>query len=207
MIVYFIQRPADGAIKIGAASTGAPGRKINLRGRVPNGKLLTTTQGYLFVERWFHRRHANGRIEREYFEPSRELLTDVAQIRAHRRVHDQPMEPTVRSWSPELWSYMRKSVFGVTVEQMAALLCIKPVTLAHAEVSGSSRSLAAGLDVVAQALAHPFRWASHVVVPPIPKGGWQVMPIVQGHSRRPRLHNRDRYRAHVVRNVGDGART
>ncbi len=154
MKVYFVQR-ADGSVKIGAVGTSCPevDRRLAryVRGRAGRGgKVLALTDGYLFVERWFHCRHANARIRREFFTLSNSLQHDIETIRWAGRVVRQPREPGLgERMSGDEWRFIRTAIFQCDVDRMARLLGLAPSTYRGMESSGSTMVVAAGLDVAA----------------------------------------------------------
>lgn len=195
MIVYFVQRPADLAIKIGCAgarSATGPYQSnfdIYLKNRARGAYELARTDGYLFVERWFHGRHAGERIRGEWFRPAKALFRDVDILRATGRCPGQPSEPAAPlpqriKVSGKWWARMRRDVFRQSIEQFADALFVDPLNICTGEKYGSSLTRVAGLGGAAERAGISLDVQALV--------DELVAPELADHVSR--------YRAHAVRN-------
>lgn len=191
MIVYFAQR-RDGLVKIGAASTSKPDIEHRLGAYVRSkagagGRVLARTTGYLFVERWFHSRHALSRHDGEWFELSAKLGADIATLQRGLRLPHQPHEPPPRARLPgSFWRRVRLDFFHLDEAEMAAAMGTTLAAVVTSEYGGSTATKGAMLDGIAERAAVDFRWV---------RDGYQwSVPA-------PALEHRARYRTHIVRSI------
>ena len=198
MIVYFAQR-TDGAIKIGAASTGSSSIQRALasyiRAKAKGGRgELARTPGYLVVERWFHWRHAEACVGGEWFDPTPRLLRDIATICRDGRVAGQPAEPPRDMVFPgRVARTIRVAVLGKSVDEMASLTRLGLSTVAYDERDEAEASMtrAVNYEYAAQLCGVMLTVAD-------------IVKMIDG--REVALPRFAAYRTHVVRSIGDGAR-
>lgn len=208
MIVYFVRRFSDSAIKIGCCSTSRFAERESrlrryIRSRAVGGGVeLARTPGYLFVERWFHARHREAALGREWFKSSHQLRSDIDAINCIGRCSDeQPEEPLTiyggNTAPPDFWRALREDVFGLNQIEMAELFGWSLQSLCACETTGTSLTRCAEIDVAARKVGIDFRWNTHIYVE-------DAIPVIRRHPSRMLFDLRHhRYRAHAVRSIGE----
>lgn len=201
MTVYFARTNDTTLIKIGVVADDGFGQRRYGRGTYErpltsarlesrmyalgkqlkrNVELVAVTDGYLLVERWFHRRHECSSVGREWFKPCPKLLGDIVAIASFGKVPSQPEEPrSADQLSGALLAYCRQRL-SVSARQMASIVRVSsdtyyrqrekssgPIVWA-VDIASAAVTLACDLDLTdivtaADAECHRLRYRCHAV--------------------------------------------
>lgn len=195
MTVYFARCLGEVPIKIGVVadrdrdrpvgwSSALEGRRLGLESQYGAPvSIVAATAGGLFVERWFHRRHRVAALGNELFQPSAEVLADIAAVVSSGRADGQPDEPSCTYFCRGALKQYRL-LLGVSIEDMAAAMGIGASYYKQREGGAMA----------------PIYWAIDLADCAARRG--VDLPL------RQILASSDiRYRTHVVRSIGNGAQS